>query len=246
MRCDIHIWNTNEDNSTCWKCNELKYKDRLHMKESNVKVIENIPDYFFMFLEDFLMSMDVPWYWNPSTVYIPKENNKLGTYSENNAFENDSTKETPQFTHNFMQDDRDVSKYAHFLSDVIKYIDEFVMPIQKIVKVKANMLLKDENYPIEEYHPPHSDAFGENYDKMWTFLYYVNDADGDTFIFDKEWHPTNNEVPSELNIVKRYTPKVGNALLFKSNQYHASSPPKTTDRRVVLNFVFEAKEEKIQ
>ena len=32
MKCDIHIWNTTEDNSTCWKCNELKYKDRLKEK----------------------------------------------------------------------------------------------------------------------------------------------------------------------------------------------------------------------
>lgn len=212
------------------------------MKESEVKVIENIPDYFFMFLEDFLLSGDVPWYWNPSTAYIPKKGNEVGF----NVFEDSNTKETSQFTHSFMQDDRDLSKYAHFLSEVIKYINEFVMPIKKIVRVKANLLLKNENYPKEAYHPPHSDVFDENYDKQWTFLYYINDSDGDTIIFDKKWHPTHGDTQPELNVVERHTPKAGNALLFKSNTYHTSSPPITSERRIVLNFVFEPKEEKIQ
>jgi hypothetical protein len=237
MKCDIHIWNTTEDNSTCWKCNELKYKDRLQMKESKVKVIENIPDYFFMFLEEFLLSKDVPWYWNPSTSYIPKKGDEVGF----NVFEDINTKETPQFTHLFIQDDRDLSKYSHFIKDVSNYINEFVMPVGKIVRVKANLLLKDENYPKEAYHPPHSDVFGENYDKQWTFLYYINDSDGDTIVFDKEWHPENGDVKPELNAVERHTPKAGNALLFKSNIYHTSSPPKTSERRIVLNFIFEPK-----
>jgi hypothetical protein len=243
MKCDIHIWNTTEDNSTCWKCNELKYKDRTQMSENKIKVIENIPDYFFMFLEEFLLSKDVPWYWNPSTSYIPKKGDEVGY----NVFEDGNTKETPQFTHSFIDGGRDVSKYAHFMSDVRDYINEFVMPIEKIVRVKANMLLKDENYPIDSYHPPHSDVFGDGYDNQWTFLYYINDSDGDTIIFDKEWDPENGGSIPKLDIVQRCTPKVGNALLFKSNIYHASSPPKITDRRVVLNFVFEPKKDnKIQ
>lgn len=238
MKCDIHIWNTTEDNSTCWKCNELKYKDILQMKESKVKVIENIPDYFFSFLEEFLLSSDSPWYWNSSTSYISDGIETTGY----NVFENNTTKETPQFTHSFIDNGRDISKYAHFMTDVTKYINEFIMPIEKIVKVKSNLLLKDENYPNDFYHPPHSDVFGENYDKQWTFLYYINDSDGDTFIFDKEWHPTNDNKLPELSVSERYTPKAGNALLFKSNIYHASSPPKLNERRIVLNFVFEAKE----
>ena len=207
------------------------------MKESKVKVIENIPDYFFMFLEEFLLSKDVPWYWNPSTSYIPKKGDEVGF----NVFEDINTKETPQFTHLFIQDDRDLSKYSHFIKDVSNYINEFVMPVGKIVRVKANLLLKDENYPKEAYHPPHSDVFGENYDKQWTFLYYINDSDGDTIVFDKEWHPENGDVKPELNAVERHTPKAGNALLFKSNIYHTSSPPKTSERRIVLNFIFEPK-----
>jgi hypothetical protein len=46
MKCDIHIWNTTEDNSTCWKCNELKYKDRLKEKpkkqnDKNYRLLSN-------------------------------------------------------------------------------------------------------------------------------------------------------------------------------------------------------------
>jgi hypothetical protein len=70
-------------------------------------------------------------------------------------------------------------------------------------------------------------------------LYYVNDTDGDTFIFDKfaDLHnlksPSINE--SESNIIKRVSPKKGRALLFDGRRYHSSSGP-TKDIRCIINF----------
>ena len=54
-------------------------------------------------------------------------------------------------------------------------------------------------------------------------LYYVNDADGDTFFFDR-----NRE------IVDRITPKRGRMVVFDGNTLHASSMP-TKDHRISLN-----------
>lgn len=42
-RCDIHIWNTT-DTQPCWKCEELKYSERLkftNMANQHYKVITN-------------------------------------------------------------------------------------------------------------------------------------------------------------------------------------------------------------
>ena len=70
-------------------------------------------------------------------------------------------------------------------------------------------------------------------------LYYVNDTDGDTFIFDKFADldnlksPTINE--SESTIIKRVSPKKGRALLFDGRRYHSSSGP-TKDIRCIINF----------
>lgn len=55
-------------------------------------------------------------------------------------------------------------------------------------------------------------------------LYYVNDADGDTVIFDKD-----NE------IVKRVSPKRGRILMFDGTLYHGGGIPKTGPR-CAINF----------
>jgi len=71
-------------------------------------------------------------------------------------------------------------------------------------------------------------------------LYYVNDTDGDTFIFDKisDYKNVTSETvenQNELKIIKRITPKKGRALVFDGNRYHSSSGP-TKDVRCVINF----------
>jgi len=55
-------------------------------------------------------------------------------------------------------------------------------------------------------------------------LYYVNDADGDTVIFDKD-----------KNIVKRISPKRGRILMFDGTMYHGGGIPKDGPR-CAINF----------
>lgn len=55
-------------------------------------------------------------------------------------------------------------------------------------------------------------------------LYYVNDADGDTVIFDKD-----------NNIVKRVSPKRGRILMFDGAMYHGGGVPKSGPR-CAINF----------
>ena len=53
-------------------------------------------------------------------------------------------------------------------------------------------------------------------------VYYVNDSDGDTFIYD-------NESKSQ-----RISPKKNRAVVFDGSLYHASSLP-TKNKRVIIN-----------
>lgn len=70
-------------------------------------------------------------------------------------------------------------------------------------------------------------------------LYYVNDTDGDTFIFDKFADLDNLKSPTlnenEANITKRVSPKKGRALVFDGRRYHSSSAP-TKNIRCIINF----------
>ena len=90
------------------------------------------------------------------------------------------------------------------------------------------------------YHKPHVDRW----DDHWTALYYVNDADGDTFVFN-ETNPKgdlclNDEYVFANNwtIKKRITPKKGKLALFHGKHYHARSRQKVSGGRIVLTINF--------
>ena len=74
-------------------------------------------------------------------------------------------------------------------------------------------------------------------------LYYVNDCDGDTILYDK----TLEEIPIEvyypdeycnLNIVHKISPKKGRILFFDGITYHASSSPTTGIRCIITLDLF--------
>ena len=58
-------------------------------------------------------------------------------------------------------------------------------------------------------------------------IYFVNESDGDTFIFDG--------TPPSLTIKQRITPEANSVLIFDGDVYHASSNPIKSDKRIVIN-----------
>lgn len=122
-----------------------------------------------------------------------------------------------------------------------------------LFKCKINIQTKA---PIEaqgKYNFPHTDiTFYEmdplpDSDTILTALYYANDSDGDTYLFNK-YDPLNNVDKENLNgplskkdyknleIVKQISPKRGRIVLFNANQMHAGAHPVNNDKRVVINY----------
>ena len=68
------------------------------------------------------------------------------------------------------------------------------------------------------------------------FLYYVNDADGDTVIYD---YVSKNvkDVPNyeDIKMVKKITPKQGRVVVFDGMTWHSSTQP-TKGPRCIVNF----------
>lgn len=112
-------------------------------------------------------------------------------------------------------------KEYEYIAPLIYFIMEHTKyTISKVLRSKANLILPSVDNRL---HPPHADSAIEN---TYTLLYYINDSDGDTFIFD-----SNNKIK------ERITPKMGKAVIFPSNLIHCGSNP-SKGIRLALNIVF--------
>ena len=74
-------------------------------------------------------------------------------------------------------------------------------------------------------------------------LYYVNDSDGDTILYDKTLDDIPYEVqyPDEycnLNIAHRIAPKKGRVLFFDGRCYHSPSTPTKSMRCIITTDLF--------
>lgn len=172
------------------------------------------------------------WYYNNSTSKIIPGNRTV--------LINDQTKESIQFTHKLYTDGTFDSEHVDFVMKIMKGLEEKEgIVCTKMIRAKSNLLVKEPLFGVDFYHPPHVDIRNPT-NINYSLIYYVNDSDGDTILFNE----TYADEFDNLTIAHRQTPKAGCALLFNSGTYHASSSPILTKSRVIINIVFEADETK--
>jgi len=90
------------------------------------------------------------------------------------------------------------------------------------------------------HHNPHVDFTQPHF----TAVYYVNDSDGDTVVFNETIGDVSVERCSEFANQGRFTlagtvpPQKGKMMCFDGRHYHASSYPSRTARRIAITFNF--------
>lgn len=101
-------------------------------------------------------------------------------------------------------------------------------------RAKLNILPKYEKTKDLRFNTPHVDAAIDHY----VFLYYVNDSDGDTFLFEETSDRHRMEEAwkfKDFKIKERVSPKKNRLLIFDGKYYHTSSHPINNDIRCVIN-----------
>lgn len=112
------------------------------------------------------------------------------------------------------------------------------LSLNRVLRLKYNFLDK-KNFPEYSYNMPHHDAVPEN-KKLYSIVYYLNDSDGDTYLFD-QFAIDDRPITGKLSLNQKVSPKKNSAVIFESNRLHAGSNPKSVDRRYVINIVVESK-----
>lgn len=161
--------------------------------------------------------------------------NDMTSSVEDNYDKNDGNiVESFQFVNLFFSEQESV--YNQLFTEIAQPIIWFLenktgIQIQNIVRIKSNLMVPN-GTKENNYNSPHVDFGGDNAISM---VYYVNDSDGDTRVFDKFMLEGHND----LSMIYSSTPKKGSALIFPSNRFHASSNPIKAKKRCIINFVLQ-------
>ncbi len=162
--------------------------------------------------------------------FTPSASNVGNNYDRNNPNIQDSI----QYVHGVTgYNDPPSSLYSLVVPLVWFFEKETNIKIKNILRIKINCLTRDGTE--SKYNPPHVDVTQPGF---LSLIYYVNDSDGDTVIFDKSHKDGHNN----LTPIGRITPKKGTATLIPSDIFHSSSCPINTLRRMVVNIILQPEE----
>jgi hypothetical protein len=132
----------------------------------------------------------------------------------------------------------DPAMTALLLPLLFAFCDKAGRPFSRLLRIRLGL------FPMTNidalHHNPHVDFYQPHYNA----LYYVNDSDGDTVIFNE----TFDDVPQDqsvafaraqkFTIAKRISPKKGKMIGFDGKQYHASMHPMRSSHRIAIAFSF--------
>ena len=177
----------------------------------------------------FLNNKYFPYYYEYNTV-IGVEEEAVGNDDDNIIMQ-------PQFVHK-LYDCNEIASTAY--SDVMNLFCGTGVESLSPERIKVNLLQPPFDKTKGKYHIPHVDHGDDGYVSL---IYYVNNSDGDTYLFDKTSYDNKSlkhykERVNNLTVEKTVSPKKGRVVIFDSNKFHAGSPPLNHSSRCVLNMVF--------
>ena len=142
----------------------------------------------------------------------------------------DNKQQRPGFSYHFITDKTNVFDYH---KDVLKIIDAACQKInfkrQDCLQGRSFLQLPL-NLKDRSIDAPHVDADVEHL----VVLYYVNDSDGDTVIYENKFQGYD-KVPHFDDLVekKRVTPKAGRVVIFNGKHWHTSCQPEHNVRCII-------------
>lgn len=195
---------------------------------NKIHIIDNfLPDLEFLKLQESVMSVNFPWFYNEHVSLAPEDNEILDPLAvETDGFHHifyDKPYNTTSFTYEYLDN------FITRLKDILGFTED------KIIRFRASLKSPRIGFTEQNYNLPHVDYFFPHE----TLIYYLNDSDGDTRIFDQQFEQTGADAGighHEIFTTKhRVTPKANRLLWINGFRYHTASNPINTKRRVILN-----------
>jgi hypothetical protein len=133
--------------------------------------------------------------------------------------------ESPQLVGKVAEDNKITRKILDIVTNFLN------IGYTEIRRIKCNLQFPQLGFNEYKYHPPHIDCDPPVL-SMLSMIYYMNDTDGPTGLFN-----------AECEVIEEVEPKRGRILIMSAYQFHASTFPIKTNMRSIINFNFFPKKE---
>lgn len=176
-------------------------------------------------VEQALTSPEIPWLFYANVNYaFPPPEGRPGVFQNDGRFRDSSGFSSLIFPN----PQPNAAGFGQARLVLERFLNEHGVRPNRLIRIKANLLTR---VPADTRLPftPHVDLPAPHF----ALIYYVNDSDGDTLLFDKTYPEWQN-----ATIAHAVSPKKGRAVLFDGRHYHCGACPAEHDFRIVLNFNF--------
>ena len=175
---------------------------------------------------------EIPFYYTPSIGYNSTSLPTAGIKFLDNI----------GFSHGLVIEGQQDSMYWSLFRPILYFFTQKTgVKVNKVIRVRLRLTFQHPDRNEFLFNKPHTDLFEFN-QPYKTLVYYINDSDGDTFIFDKLFNKSEDLDNAleyiDKKIILQNTPKQGDAIYFDGHQYHAGNSPIKYKHRYVINFDF--------
>jgi hypothetical protein len=194
----------------------------------DIKIIDNfLEDNEFNKLSEIMLSPKFPWFYI-DTVSLPAVDGSLVI--------DPLAVETAGLNHSIFDREWNVTSfsYEYLLPLFAKIEEDFGYTKDHLYRARSSLKWPKVGYTKDNYNLPHVDYFFPHE----TMIYYINDSDGNTRIFDQEFTRTHTDMgigPENFTIKQQVEPKANRLVWINGFQYHTASNPINSDKRVIIN-----------
>ena len=189
---------------------------------SSVQIFDNfLPEDIYQKVKDRICGHNQPWYFQDSiTSYATKDPplNKFGFnfclkgYEEDFGFGDPEVRKTFDVLQEFYLKQKTILKKA------------------RIVRSRLDMTLYSNESILYE---PHIDLD----EPHLASIFYVNDSDGNTVIYDQKWNPEQG-IKQELTVMQEIEPVANRLIAFDGMHIHTGHNPTKHSNRILINTNF--------
>jgi hypothetical protein len=187
----------------------------------------------FSKVKSVIESEQFPWYYVATTAYTDKDKQYDELYNGS-------------FAHVAFRDGKKNSECSDMLEAALYTIlDKMNIKLQQLHRIRIGYLPVS---PVHTINPPHIDVTYRH--KVG--LLYLNDADGDTYIYNEKYDPSytmyndqrdsivfyEKELNKTVTVMEQSAPQANKFITFDGLHFHSSSTPTKTKRRLAVNYVY--------